>query len=105
MSRLTTQALNALIPLYETLEVDIKSSPKLFMDETTMPQLLPENGQTKTCYVWALCRDDQRWLGNAPPAVAFHFRQSRKGEHAEDILKSFNDFLQVDAYAGYNQLK
>jgi len=104
MSRLTTQAVNALMPLFGALEADIKSSTKLFMDETTMPQLLPGNGRTKTCYAWALCRDDRRWRGNAPPAVAFHFQQSRKGEHAEEILDGFKGILQVDGYAGYNRL-
>lgn len=104
MSRLTTQAVDALLPMFHALEADLKSSSKLLMDETIMPQLLPGNGRTKTCYAWALCRDDRRWLGNAPPGVVFHFRQSRNGEHAEEILHGYRGILQVDGYAGYNRL-
>ncbi|WP_227270044.1 IS66 family transposase [Roseobacter weihaiensis] len=43
MGRLMTQAVNALTPLHEALDADLKSGSKLFMDETTMPQLLPGN--------------------------------------------------------------
>ena len=68
------------------------------------PNSCPELAKQKTCFVWALCRDDRRWKGNAHPAVAFHFRQSRKGQHAEEILDGFSGTLQVDGYAGYNRL-
>lgn len=104
MGRLTTQAVDALLPVFEALEADLKSSTKLLMDETVMPQLLPGNGRTKVGYAWALCRDDRRWLGNAPPGVVFHFRQSRSGEHAEEILQGYRGTLQVDGYAGYSRL-
>lgn len=104
MGRLMDQAVDALLPLYDALNNDLKSSSKLLMDETTLAQLMPGTGKTKTCFVWALCRDDRRWKGNAHPSVAFHFKQSRKGEHAEDILDGFNGTLQVDGYAGYNRL-
>jgi transposase len=104
MGRLMDQAVDALLPLYEVLNDDLKSSSKLLMDETTLAQLMPGTGKTKTCFVWALCRDDRRWKGNAHPAVTFHFEQSRKGEHAEDILDGFKGTLQVDGYAGYNRL-
>ncbi len=104
MGRLMDQAVDALLPLYGVLNNDLKSSSKLLMDETTLAQLMPGTGKTKTCFVWALCRDDRRWKGNAHPAVAFHFEQSRKGEHAEVILDGFKGTLQVDGYAGYNRL-
>ncbi len=89
---------------FEALFDDLNSSSKLLMDETTLAQLMPDTGKTKTCFVWALCRDDRRWKRNAHPAVAFHFEQSRKGEHAEEILDGFKGTLQVDGYAGYNRL-
>ncbi|MFV0409432.1 MAG: IS66 family transposase [Paracoccus sp. (in: a-proteobacteria)] len=104
MSRLNTQAVDALLPVFDALEADLKSSSKLLMDETVMPQLLPGNGRTKTGYAWALCRDDRRWCGNAPPGVVFNFRQSRSGEHAEEILQGYHGILQVDGYGGYNRL-
>lgn len=104
MGRLMDQAVEALLPLYDVLNDDLKSSSKLLMDETTLAQLMPGTGKTKTCFVWALCRDDRRWKGNAHPAVAFHFKQSRKGQHADEILDGFSGTLQVDGYAGYNRL-
>lgn len=104
MARLTTQAVDALLPVFDALKADIKSSSKLLMDETVMPQLLPGSGRTKTGYAWALCRDDRRWCGTAPPGVVFHFRQSRGGEHAEEILQGYGGILQVDGYGGYNRL-
>ena len=104
MSRLNTQAADALLPVFYALQADLKSSSKLLMDETVMPQLLPGNGRTKTGYAWTLCRDDRRWCGNAPPGVTFHFRQSRSGEHAEEILRGYRGILQVDGYGGYSRL-
>lgn len=104
MSRLMDEAVDALLPVHAALEADLKKSSKLFMDETVLSQLNPGSGKTKTCFVWALCRDDRRWKGNAPPGVVFQFRQSRKGEHAEQILNGFRGILQVDGYAGYHRL-
>lgn len=105
MTRLMDAACDALVHVHAALETDLKSSTKLFMDETVLAQLEPGSGKTKTCYVWALCRDDRRWKGNAPPGVAFHFKQSRKGAHAEEILAGFEGILQIDGYAGYNRLR
>ncbi|WP_052265328.1 IS66 family transposase [Ruegeria sp. ANG-R] len=103
MVRLMDELGNALVPVHAALAANLKTSTKLNMDETVLSQLLPGNGKTKTCYVWALCRDDRRWLGNEPPGVVFNFEQSRRGAHAEEILKGFSGTLQVDGYAGYNR--
>ena len=51
-----------------------------------------------------MCRDDRRWRGNQPPAVAFRFATSRAGLHAVQFLDGFSGILQVDGYAGYNRL-
>lgn len=104
MMRMMNSATDALWPVFEALERDLKSSSKLYMDETVLAQLDPGSGKTKTCYVWALCRDDRRWKGNSYPGVAFHFKNSRHGKHAEEILEGFSGTLQVDGYAGYNRL-
>lgn len=104
LSRLVMKAGAALKPIYEALLADIKSGSKLFADETRVPILEPGLRRTKTCYAWAICRDDRRWRGNSFPAVAFHFSTSREGRHAETILEGYNGVLQVDGYAGYNRL-
>ncbi len=104
LSRLMKKAKGALKPIYEALLADIKLSSKLHMDETHLGQLFSGLGKLKTCRIWALCRDDRRWSGNKPPAVAFKYTQTREGIHAETMLSGFEGILQVDAYSGYNRL-
>ena len=91
-------------PVYDALLTNLKTSKKLFMDETTAPVLDPGRRKTKTGYFWALARDDQPWDGNAPPGVAFTYAPGRSGQYAEKILEGFDGILQVDGYAGYNRL-
>jgi transposase len=82
----------------------LKTSTKLFMDETTAPVLDPGRGRTKTGFIWALTRDDRRWSGPGPAITVFTYEPGRGGSHAEEILKGFDGILQVDGYAGYNRL-
>ncbi len=91
-------------PVYEALLASLKSSSKLFMDETTAPVLDPGKRKTKTGYFWALARDDRPWGGEDPPGVAFTYAPGRSGQYAEKILNGFDGILQVDGYAGYNRL-
>ena len=39
-----------------------------------------------------------------PPAVAYTYAPGRGGEHAVKLLDGFSGVLQVDGYAGYNEL-
>ena len=100
----------ALEPVYQALLADLKSSTKLFMDETVAPVLDPGKGKTRQGYFWALARDDRPWLGEDPPAVIYSFAPGRSGSHAKKILENYAPvgkratILQVDGYAGYNQL-
>ncbi|MGB0908451.1 MAG: IS66 family transposase [Maricaulaceae bacterium] len=91
-------------PVYLALMADLKTSTKLFMDETTAPVQEPGRGKVKKGYFWALARNDGPWGGGSPPGVAFTYAPGRSGQHAEDILKGFTGVLQVDGYAGYNRL-
>ncbi len=50
MGRLMDQAVDALLPLYDILNDDLKSSSKLLMDETTLAQLMPGTGKTKNVF-------------------------------------------------------
>jgi len=106
-----------LTPVFECLLKDLKTSTKLYMDETRAPVLDPGKGKTKTGYFWALARDDRPWngqeAGNAagmtgnktgPPGVVFTYAPGRSGQYADDILRGFEGILQVDGYAGYNRL-
>ena len=91
-------------PVVEAMATELKTSTKLFMDETTAPVLDPGRGKTKTGYLWALARDDRGWNGNDPPGVIFNYAPGRGGKHGEDFLCGFNGILQVDGYGGYNRL-
>ncbi len=88
----------------DRLTEHLKSSGKLFMDETTAPVLDPGRGRTKTGYLWALARDDRGWGGEDPPGVVFTYQPSRAGAHAEQILQGFDGILQLDGYTGYDRL-
>ena len=93
-----------LTPIVDRLAKHLKTSSKLFMDETTAPVLDPGRGKTKTGYLWALARDDRGWGGEDPPGVVYFYADGRGGKHAEEFLKGFKGILQVDAYGGYNRL-
>src|SRR6056297_1287977 len=91
-------------PIVDRLADHLKTSTKLFMDETTAPVLDPGRGRTKTGYLWALARDDRGWGGDDPPGVVYFYAPDRRGENAEKFLKGFNGILQLDGYQGYNRL-
>ncbi|SFD36190.1 IS66 family transposase [Tropicimonas isoalkanivorans] len=91
-------------PVVDRLAEHLKTSTKLFMDETTAPVLYPGRGRTKTGYLWALARDDRSWGGDDPPGVVFFYAPDRAGENAEKILHGFDGILQLDGYQGYNRL-
>ncbi|MEJ2520459.1 MAG: IS66 family transposase [Desulfuromonadales bacterium] len=91
-------------PVVDRLAEHLKTSTKLFMDETTAPILDPGRGKTKTGYLWALARDDRAWGGDDPPGVVYFYAPGRHGEHAEKFLTGFNGILQIDGYPGYNRL-
>lgn len=91
-------------PVVDRLAEHLKTSTKLFMDETTAPVLDPGRGRTKTGYRWALARDDRSWGGDDPPGVVFFYAPDRAGENAEKSLRGFDGILQLDGYQGYNLL-
>jgi transposase len=93
-----------LTPVVNRMAEHLKTSTKLFMDETTAPILDPGRGRTKTGYLWALARDDRGWGGEDPPGVIYFYADGRGGIHAEKFLAGFKGILQVDGYAGYNRL-
>jgi transposase len=67
-------------PVHERLLAKLKSSPKLFADETTAPVLDPGRGKTRTGQLWAYARDDRPWQGADPPGVAYVYAPDRKAE-------------------------
>jgi transposase len=91
-------------PVHERLLARLKTSPKLFADETTAPVLDPGRGRTKTGQLWAYARDDRPWGGADPPGVAYVYAPDRKAERPIAHLDGFSGILQVDGYGGYRTL-
>ncbi len=89
-------------PLRALIEAHVLAAGRLHGDDTTVPLLA--RGGTKTARLWTYVRDDRPFSGAAPPAVVFKFSRDRGGEHPAAHLKGWQDILQADAYAGYNQL-
>jgi transposase len=93
-----------LAPVVDRLAAHLKRGALLFMDETRAPVLDPGRGRTKSGYFWALARDERGWSGADPPGVVYFYADGRGGKHAEAFLIGWKGVLQVDGYAGYNQL-
>lgn len=91
-------------PIHERLLAVLKSSSKLFADETTAPVLDPGRGRTKTGQLWAYARDDRPWGGADPPGVAYVYAPDRKADRPIAHLAGFKGVLQVDGYGGYRVL-
>jgi len=91
-------------PVHERLLMTLKTSTKLFADETTAPVLDPGRGRTKTGQLWAYARDDRSWCGSDPPGVAYVYAPDRKAERPISHLVGFKGILQVDGYGGYRAL-
>jgi transposase len=91
-------------PVHERLLMTLKTSTKLFADETTAPVLDPGRGRTKIGQLWAYARDDRPWGGTDPPGVAYVYAPDRKAERPITHLAGFKGILQVDGYGGYRAL-
>jgi transposase len=91
-------------PVHERLLAILKSSTKLFADETTAPVLDPGRGRTKTGQLFAYARDDRPWGGTDPPVVAYVYAPDRKAARPIAHLDGFVGVLQVDGYGGYRVL-
>jgi transposase len=91
-------------PVHDRLLAALRTSPKLFADETTAPVLDPGRGRTKTGQLWAYARDDRPWGGTDPPGVAYVYAPDRKAERPIAHLAGFKGVLQVDGYGGYRVL-
>ncbi|CAJ0858195.1 hypothetical protein AMST5_03911 [freshwater sediment metagenome] len=91
-------------PVHERLLENIRSSAKIFADETTAPVLDPGRGRTKTGQLWAYVRDDRPFGSADPPIAVYVYAQNRKSEQPIAHLAGFTGVLQVDGYAGYRAL-
>lgn len=87
-------------PLVERLASHILSAAVIQADETPVPVLQPGTGHTATGYLWAFRSGS--W--NPTQAVVFNFAMSRAQTVPTRFLESYQGVLQVDGYAGYNEV-
>jgi hypothetical protein len=93
-----------LLPLHARLLEHLRSSCKLFADETTVPVLDPGRGRTKKGQLWTYARDERPYRGSDPPAVVFVYAPDRKHARPGQHLAGFKGILQVDGYGAYVEL-
>lgn len=87
-------------PLVERLASHILSAAVIQADETPVPVLQPGTGRTATGYLWAFRSGP--W--NPVQAVVFNFAMSRAQTVPTRFLEGYQGVLQVDGYAGYNEV-
>ena len=87
-------------PLVERIASHILSCAVIQADETPVPVLQPGTGRTATGYLWAFRSGP--W--NATQAVVFNFAMSRAQTVPSLFLEGYQGVLQVDGYAGYNEV-
>lgn len=76
---------------------DIKASPVIGMDETTV-QVLHETNRSANAksYMWVASG-----FNDGKRLVFFHYHPTRSGNVAVDFLKGYSGYLQTDGYSGY----
>lgn len=90
--------------LHDRLAKHVFASGKLFADDTPIPVLDPGRGRTRTGRLWVYARDDRPWGGSDPPAAVYFYSPDRRAERPAGHLDGFSGILQVDGYAGFEQL-
>src|SRR5690606_29981901 len=89
----------ALNPLIGLMHEKILESPVVSADETPVKMLTKHGVRTSTLsYMWQL----SRW--GPKPLVIFEHDPTRSKMVAERLLGSYEGFVQIDGYAGYNVL-
>ncbi len=100
MARWMIKVSIALQPLKNLMSDDLLASDYIGMDETKT-QVLKENGKKaeSNSYMWVRAH-----FGADKNIVLFDYDPTRKQEVATGLLDGFKGVLQVDGYAGYNQV-
>jgi hypothetical protein len=73
----------------------LKQQPVIFSDETTVAVQTPGKARETRFWVYA---------GYSPPIIVYVHTETRAGKHPKAKLEGYSDYLQADAYAGYDQI-
>jgi len=97
---LAVSAGRAIGDLVLAIRDDIKASPVIGMDETTVQVLHETNrsAQSKS-FMWVASgfKDGKR-------LIFFHYHPTRSGNVAAEFLKGYSGYLQTDGYSGYSRI-
>jgi transposase len=85
----------ALMPVAERMMELLKEQAVIFSDDTTVA--LQNSGKTRNTRFWV-------YAGHSPPLIVYHHTETRAGQHPKAQLQGWSGYLQVDAYAGYDQV-
>jgi transposase len=88
-------------PMYAEMRRQLLMQQHLHADETTL-QVLKEPGRTaeQKSYMWMF-----RTGRGSPPMILYDYQTTRAAKHPVRFLEGSSGTLQVDGYAGYNQLR
>ena len=88
--------------LYTLLRQILLQQSVIQADETTLKVV---NEEKSTCYMWLYCSgSDSPVPGSSlPNIVLYDYQRSRSGQCPVAFLDGYNQYLQVDGYAGYEQ--
>lgn len=89
-------------PLFLLMEAHALAGERLHGDDTTVPLLA--RYKTDIARIWGYVRDDQPFGGTAPPVAVCYYSRDRRGEHPRCHLAGYTGILQVDRYAGFNDM-
>ena len=92
----------AVKPLFLLLEAHVLAAERLHGDDTTVPLLAKY--KTDIARMWDYVRNDSPFGGTAPPGVVMYYSRNRRGEHPRAHLAHYTGILQVDRYAGFNEM-
>jgi transposase len=86
--------------LIDAMDRDLRKSPVLLMDETTVKVLKDERGPPgRKSYMWVA-----RGYYGEKVIILFRYNPTREGEFARSLLEGFSGYLQTDGYSGYNRV-
>ena len=88
--------------LYTLLRQILLRQSVIQADETTLKVI---NEDKNTCYMWLYCSGTDSLVPGSPipNIVLYDYQRARSGQCPVTFLDGYNQYLQVDGYAGYEQ--
>lgn len=91
-----------LTPIYDRIHKELLKCNSLHMDETRIQcNKEPGKNPSSDSFMWIMRSGENEKL----KAVYFHYSRTRGGHVAQKLLKGYHNYLNTDAYAGYNKVE